>query len=188
MLRPRTRGSPTSRLLMQTPEDLIETHAEPADPRHSPAQTQPSTIYMIRHGWPEERHLNCYYGQLDVPLSECGASSRAPSPIGSPASIDAIYSSDLSRAGYIADLLAEPRAAAASRRAFDGKTDRLDRAALERDHGTPYDVARRPDSFPHARGRKFRGPSRPSCRPCSIWSRRSPVNASRWPATPDRSG
>lgn len=130
---------------MQTPEDLIETHAEPADPRHSPAQTQPSTIlYMIRHGQPEERHINCYYGQLDVPLSERGREqSRFVAERLSGVPIDVVYSSDLSRAGYIADLLAEPRGLPVRRvevfrERSMGKLTGLDRIALERDHGELY--------------------------------------------------
>ncbi|MCE5229643.1 histidine phosphatase family protein [bacterium] len=135
-----------SHAAMQYPETkLIETHAEPADPRLGVKQTRPSTIlYMIRHGQPEERHLNCYYGQRDVPLSERGREqSRSVADRLSQVPIDVIYSSDLSRASFIADLLAEPRGLPVRRvevfRERDmGRLTGLDRAALERDHGELY--------------------------------------------------
>ncbi len=129
---------------MPTPEDLIETHAEPADPRHRP-QSGPSTIlYMIRHGQPEDRHLNCYYGQLDVPLSEHGRQqSRDVAERLAGVPLDAVYSSDLSRASFIAELLAEPRGLPVRRvevfrERSMGTLTGLDRAALERDHGELY--------------------------------------------------
>lgn len=130
---------------MHTPQDLIETHAEPADPRHSPVQTEPATIlYMIRHGQPEECHLNCYYGQMDVALSERGREqSRSVAERLSQVRLDAIYSSDLSRASYIAELLAEPRGLPVRRvevfrERSMGRLTGLDRVALERDHAELY--------------------------------------------------
>src|SRR5688572_6225273 len=74
-----------------------------------PAQN-PTTLYLIRHGEPDCQFHNCYYGQMDVPLSDRGmAQSRALAERLASLPFDAIYSSDLQRAGYLADLLAEPR-------------------------------------------------------------------------------
>lgn len=73
----------------------------------SPAST---VLYMIRHTEPEERFKHVYYGQLDIPLSERGvrqigtvADRLAPVPF------TAVYSSDLQRAGLLADALADAR-------------------------------------------------------------------------------
>lgn len=130
---------------MQTPESqLIEAKAEPHDPRLGPATVTPTILYMIRHGQPEACHLNCYYGQMDVPLSERGrqqSSAVAERLSGVP--LDAVYSSDLSRASYLAEQLAEPRGlpvrrVEAFRERSMGRLTGLDRAALERDHGELY--------------------------------------------------
>ncbi len=104
------------------------------------ASRAPTLLYMIRHGEPEECHLNCYYGQLDVPLSERGReTSRRVAARLADLPIDAVYSSDLSRAEYLADLLAEPRDLPVRRlevfreRAM-GVLQGLDRDVLLRDH------------------------------------------------------
>lgn len=68
-----------------------------------------TTIYMMRHGEPAAEFRDRLYGQLDVPLSERGREqSRATAHRLSGIAFDAVYSSPLERAGYLADLLAEP--------------------------------------------------------------------------------
>lgn len=69
-----------------------------------------TTLYLIRHGEPETQYHNCYYGQQDVPLSERGKDqSRQVAERLTGVPFDAIYASDLQRACFLADLLAEPR-------------------------------------------------------------------------------
>lgn len=85
-----------------------ETSAPPAPVQRASQPT--TTIYLMRHGEPEAEWLNCYYGQMDVPLSEKGrAQSRALAERLTTVPFDAVYSSDLERAGYLADRLAETR-------------------------------------------------------------------------------
>jgi broad specificity phosphatase PhoE len=68
-----------------------------------------TTLYLVRHGEPAEEFQNRFYGQIDVPLSERGKQqSRATADRLSTIPFDAVYSSDLQRAGYLADRLAEP--------------------------------------------------------------------------------
>jgi probable phosphoglycerate mutase len=68
-----------------------------------------TTLYLIRHGEPSEEYQGRFYGQLDIPLSERGMKqSRATAERLSGIPFDAVYSSDLRRAGHLADLLAEP--------------------------------------------------------------------------------
>lgn len=70
----------------------------------------PTTIYMIRHGEPVPEVLNCYYGQMDVELGENGrCQSQAVAERLGAIPFDAVYSSDLSRACYLANLLGEKR-------------------------------------------------------------------------------
>jgi broad specificity phosphatase PhoE len=73
------------------------------------ASGKPTLVYMIRHAEPEEQYLNVYYGQQDVPLGERGREQSrqcARRLVGVP--FDAVYASDLSRAVYLAEQLAEP--------------------------------------------------------------------------------
>lgn len=68
-----------------------------------------TSIYMMRHGEPAAEFRDRLYGQLDVPLSDRGREqSRATAQRLSGIRFDAVYSSTLERAGYLADLLAEP--------------------------------------------------------------------------------
>ncbi len=74
------------------------------------ARTNPTQLYLIRHGEPEACYLNCYYGQDDVPLSGRGRDqSRRLAERLAAVPFDAVYSSDLRRAGYLAELIAEGR-------------------------------------------------------------------------------
>ncbi len=68
-----------------------------------------TTLYLIRHGEPAEEFQNRFYGQLDVPLSDRGKqqSVAVAQRLGS-IPFDAVYSSDLQRAGFLADALADP--------------------------------------------------------------------------------
>jgi len=69
-----------------------------------------TTLYMIRHGEPHEDFKPLYYGQMDVPLSERGlrqTGAVAERLEGVP--FEVVYSSDLQRAGLLADALADPR-------------------------------------------------------------------------------
>ncbi|MBI3734899.1 histidine phosphatase family protein [Candidatus Sumerlaeota bacterium] len=75
-----------------------------------PAANSKTTLYMIRHGEPAEEFKGRFYGQMDVPLSDLGKKqSIAVAQRLSSIPFDAIYSSDLQRAGFLADTLAEPR-------------------------------------------------------------------------------
>jgi alpha-ribazole phosphatase len=69
-----------------------------------------TVLYLCRHGEVASPHLSTSYGHLDVPLSERGvqqsktlrsALSRLP--------LEAVYSSDLERAAYAAELVAAER-------------------------------------------------------------------------------
>lgn len=69
----------------------------------------PTLIYLLRHTEPEEEYHGVYYGQIDVPLSPRGfkqVQALAERLSGIP--FNAVYSSDLQRAGLLADALAEP--------------------------------------------------------------------------------
>lgn len=69
-----------------------------------------TTLYMIRHGEPHEQFKPLYYGQMDVPLSELGErQSRAVAERLEGVPFEVVYSSDLQRAGLMADALADPR-------------------------------------------------------------------------------
>ena len=66
-----------------------------------------TVIYMIRHGEPAEEFRNQLYGQIDVPLSELGKrQSLSTAERLASVPFTAIYSSDLQRAGFLADALA----------------------------------------------------------------------------------
>ncbi len=70
----------------------------------------PTSIYMLRHTEPEERFHGVYYGQMDIALSSRGLKQiAAVADRLSSIPFTAIYSSDLQRAGMLADALAEPR-------------------------------------------------------------------------------
>ena len=100
-----------------------------------------TTLYLIRHGEPEPRYHNCYYGQQDVPLSERGREqSREACQRLEGVELDAVYSSDLQRASYLAELLAQPRGLpvrrlTALRERHMGALQGLAVDVLERDHG-----------------------------------------------------
>lgn len=65
---------------------------------------------MIRHGRPDEAWVGTHYGQTDVDLSDRGrAQSLAIVERYADTQLDAIYSSDLLRAHWLADRLAEAR-------------------------------------------------------------------------------
>ncbi len=69
-----------------------------------------TTLYLIRHGEPAEAYQDRFYGQMDVPLSERGLeqSRRVAERLAS-VPFDAVYASDLERAGRLATMLAAPR-------------------------------------------------------------------------------
>lgn len=71
----------------------------------------PSTVlYLIRHTEPDERFKEVYYGQLDIPLSERGLRQiGAVADRVASVPFTAVYSSDLQRAGLLADALADAR-------------------------------------------------------------------------------
>lgn len=74
------------------------------------AALPPTTLYLIRHGEPATEFHEIFYGQMDVPLSERGQTqSREVAQRLSAVPIDAVYSSDLERAAFLADQIAEPR-------------------------------------------------------------------------------
>ncbi len=75
-----------------------------------------TTLLMIRHGQPAEDAVGTHYGQTDVALSDHGrAQSRAVVERLRDRQIDAIYTSDLQRAWWLADLLAAERGFTAPR-------------------------------------------------------------------------
>ncbi len=72
-------------------------------------ETPPTSIYLLRHGEVEARYHKCYYGQMDVPLSERGErQSRELAQRLASVPFDVVYASDLARTGYLADRLSEP--------------------------------------------------------------------------------
>lgn len=103
-----------------------------------------TTLYMIRHGEPEIEFHNCYYGQQDVPLSPRGREqSAAARDRLAGVDLDAVYSSDLQRAGYLADLLAAPRGLPVRRlielrERHMGRLQGIPIDVLERDHGEVF--------------------------------------------------
>lgn len=83
-----------------SPASPIPPSAVPAPPR--------TTLYMIRHGEPAAEFVDRFYGQMDVPLSERGErQSLAVAERLSAVPFDAVYSSDLKRAEFLADRIAE---------------------------------------------------------------------------------
>ena len=71
---------------------------------------QKTLLYMIRHGEPAIEYKDRFYGQMDIPLSDLGRrQSLNVAERLSSIPFDAIYSSDLQRAGFMADALAGPR-------------------------------------------------------------------------------
>lgn len=69
-----------------------------------------TTFYFVRHGETEANKAGILQGQMDIPLSEKGRrQARAVSAALSPVRLDAIYSSDLSRARETAEAIAEGR-------------------------------------------------------------------------------
>lgn len=107
-------------------------------------RSHPTSLYLIRHGEPEAEFLDSYYGQDDVPLGERGREqSRAVAQRLCGVRFDAVYASDLARAGYLADLLAEPlglpvRRLAVFRERCMGILQGKSLEALERDHADLY--------------------------------------------------
>lgn len=100
----------------------------------------PTTLYLIRHGEPAAEFKTCYYGDNDVPLSEKGmAQSREVAQRLASVPFDAVYSSDLERAGYLAERIAETRDLPVRRLAVfrernHGVLQGLTIDQLERDH------------------------------------------------------
>jgi broad specificity phosphatase PhoE len=78
-----------------------------------PAMAGPNsstTLYLLRHPEPADDFRNVFYGQLDVPLSERGLlQARAIADRLADIPFAAVYSSDLQRAGVLADAIADPR-------------------------------------------------------------------------------
>ena len=67
-----------------------------------------TTLYLLRHGEPALEFQGRYLGHLDAPLSERGEKqSLATADRLSGVPFIAIYASDLQRAGFLADALAE---------------------------------------------------------------------------------
>lgn len=65
-------------------------------------------LYILRHGEVDGKAKEICYGQMDVGLSECGKEqSRKASERLRLERIDAVFSSDLKRCRYLADLIAE---------------------------------------------------------------------------------
>ncbi len=66
-------------------------------------------LYFFRHGEVMEEFKNRFYGQMDVPLSPKGLEqSKNVAERLKAIGFDAVYSSDLQRAGKLADALADP--------------------------------------------------------------------------------
>jgi broad specificity phosphatase PhoE len=101
-------------------------------------------VYLMRHGEPDADNLNRFYGQIDIPLGERGVrQSHALAERLADIPFDAVYSSDLQRAGYLADLLAEPRGLPVRRLAVFrernmGILQGYTFEELERDHAGEY--------------------------------------------------
>jgi alpha-ribazole phosphatase len=71
---------------------------------------QKTVLYLCRHGEVASPHLSTSYGHLDVPLSERGIEqSRMLRSTLSRLPLEAVYSSDLGRAAYAAELVAAER-------------------------------------------------------------------------------
>lgn len=71
--------------------------------------TQPTTIYLVRHGQTEWNALGILQGQKDAPLTPKGISqAHQIASLFHNTHIDVIYSSDLGRAHSTAKLIAEP--------------------------------------------------------------------------------
>lgn len=69
----------------------------------------PTLIYLLRHTEPEEGSHGFYYGQIDVALSPRGLKQiEAVAQRLSGIPFNAVYSSDLQRAGLLADAIADP--------------------------------------------------------------------------------
>jgi alpha-ribazole phosphatase len=108
------------------------------------AAQAPTRLYLMRHGEPEEAYANVYYGQMDIELSERGQrQSAALAERLADVPLEAVYSSDLGRATYLARLLAEPRdlptrALAAFRERHMGQLQGLTAEQMERDHAEQY--------------------------------------------------
>lgn len=70
-----------------------------------------TTLYLIRHGETEGADVRRYKGSIDVPLSEAGAEQIkqvAGYISGHTGGLEAVYSSDLSRAVKSAEIIAAP--------------------------------------------------------------------------------
>jgi broad specificity phosphatase PhoE len=108
------------------------------------AAATPTRIYLMRHGEPDGDNVNRYYGELDVPLGARGIKqSQALAERLRDVPFDAVYSSDLQRAVYLADLLAEPRGLPvrqlkALRERRMGVLQGYTIEELERDHAEAY--------------------------------------------------
>jgi broad specificity phosphatase PhoE len=93
-------------------------------------------VTWIRHGEPSRQALGTHYGQVDVDLSDVGRDqSHAVAERLAATTFDAVWSSDLRRARFVADLLVESR----------GLVVNIDAALRERHlgvfHGMTYAAA-----------------------------------------------
>lgn len=76
----------------------------------APLHGEPTRLLLLRHGEVEEADRQYLYGQRDVRLSELGIQqSRAAADALRCEPIAAAYSSDLSRARFLAEEIAKPR-------------------------------------------------------------------------------
>ncbi len=125
---------------MHFPDETIPAELKPG----ARATKNPTVLYLIRHGEPHARHLNCYYGDLDVELSERGhEQSRRLAERLAHLPLDAIYSSNLERAALLAELLAASRdlpvrRLASFREQHLGCMQGIEREVLQRDHAELY--------------------------------------------------
>lgn len=68
-----------------------------------------TVVYMFRHGEPTAEFRDRLYGQMDVPLSDRGRrQSISAAERLAAIRFDAVYSSDLQRAGFLAECMAKP--------------------------------------------------------------------------------
>lgn len=104
-------------------------------------------LYLCRHGEPERRDL--FYGHYDIALSSRGrAQARDQAELLADSSIVAVYSSDLQRARYGADAVAQRHDI------LPTLDEALREMHLGRLENVPYDDAR--NRYPEVAGRSYR--------------------------------
>ena len=104
-------------------------------------------LYLCRHGEPERRDL--FYGHYDIALSPRGrAQAQAQAELLAESSIVAVYSSDLERARYGADGVAQRHDIVTT---FDEALREMHLGRLE---NVPYEDAR--NRYPELAGRSYR--------------------------------